>query len=87
MSHRGDVRIKNQSRCLPVSADIETYERIKDFAGAILLSIVSENVYPNQALFKTEHVDLADFRHRPVAGPGTDGEVDRRDVESADGRE
>ena len=84
MSPPGNVRIKNL-RHSENPVEIEIYELIKDFAGAIFFTIDPEIVCQDQALLKTEHVGLADFRYHPVAGPGVDRAVDRGDLESGDG--
>lgn len=81
LNARRDVRIKNLSRFLPVSAEILIHERIEDFTGTIVFPLFYEIVYPFTALLQTEHVDLADCRHDSAAGSGVDGQVNRGDLE------
>ena len=84
LNARRDVRIKNLSRFLPVSAEILIHERIEDFTGKIVFPLFYEIVYPFPALFQTEHVDLADCRHDSAAVSGVDGPVDCGDLESGE---
>ena len=81
LNARRDVRIKNLSHFLPVSAEILIHEHIEDFTGTIVFPLFSEIIHPLTDLLQKEHVDLADCRYNSAAGSGVDGPVDRGDSE------